>query len=412
MQPRDLNEAMFRTYGPLAQKLACDHLALLRNLPLVLAAVLLREIIVLDTSFPPERSAMEAQLTFLSSLSANELHKLTQGFAGLTLSPELTARDWVRSPGKFEEDLSAYLWASHQIDSFHTLATQFVDAVRKATPVSAPAAPRWAVVVLSAELRKDGYPLFRKLQPHGVLFSSVSGNDGTAAILRRLAKRAAETPVSYGHWYIDGGNPLPVESNGISAFSWSESSPVREALLRKITSVLEGNAAGPEMLRSMMAEWTTAEWTQGESARATRDPLVEQFIVGIYGQGSGTQVFSTSFVQWSAREILRRAEPVSLVARFGPRQRQRGMNEMFAHPATEMDNAGSLVDADFAAYYTWINLNRLAGSENAAFIAWSESQQQAVAIGPGLPRGTVAPNPVTMEQLLAMAAPVGTSAVD
>ncbi len=404
MQPRDLNEAMFRSYGPIAQKLACDHLALLRDLPLVLAAVLLREVIVLDASFPRERATIEAQFKFLSSLSASELHQLTQGFADLTLSPELVAEDWVRSPQKFEEDLSTYLWASHQIDVFHSLATQFVDTARNAAAPEAPATSRWAVVVLGPELRKEGYPLFRKLQPHGVLFSNVSSNDGATTILDHLAKRSLETPVPYGHWYIDGGNPLPVQSSAISTFSWSGSSSVREALLRKIKSVIDSGSGGPEMLRSMMAEWAP-----GNSIQDTRDPLhdplVDQFVVNVYGQGSGTQVFSTSFVQWSAREILRRAEPISLVARFGPRQRQRSMNEMFVHAATQMDAAGSVVDADLGAYYTWINLNRLAGAENAVFLAWSESHQRAIAIGPGLPRGTQAPAPLTMQQLLNMVAP-------
>jgi hypothetical protein len=102
--------------------------------------------------------------------------------------------------------------------------------------------------------------------------------------------------------------------------------------------------------------------------------------------------------------VLRRAEPVSLVARFGPRQRQRGMNEMFASPADAagVDSAGSLVDADFGAYYTWINLNRLEGAETASFIAWSETYRQAIAIGPGFARGTEAPNSIALERLLGL----------
>jgi hypothetical protein len=402
MQPRDLNEGLFRTYGPLGQKLACDHLALLREMPLVLAAVLLREVIVMDASFPRERAATQAQFTYLASLPADKLHQLTRGFADLSLLPELNAEDWVRYPQKFEEDLSAYLWASHQIDSFHTLATQFVDTVRKATPPEAPATSRWAVVIIPQELRKDGYALFRKLQPQGVLFSNVKGADGTAAILQRLTERAKNTPVAYGHWYVDGGNPSPVESNAVSAFSWSESSIVREALLKRIQSVISSGTSGPEMLRSIMAEWTPRENTKD-----TRDAVVDQFVVNVYGGGSGTQIFSTTFVQWAARELMRRAEPVSLVARFGPRQRQRSMNEMFAHAAAEMDYAGSLVDADFGAYYTWINMNRLVGSENASFIAWSEGHQQAVAIGPELPRGTQAPEPITIQNLLELTVPHG-----
>jgi hypothetical protein len=405
MQARELNPEMFRTYPPLGRKLACDNLALLRDLPVVLAAVLLLEVIQLDASFPRERAAIEAQFTYLASLPAAQLHQLTRGFANLSLSRELLDEDWVRDPQKFEEDLSAYLWASHQIDAFHTLATQFVDTVHQATPAAAPATSRWAFVVLGPELRKDGYPLFRKLTPHGVFFPRVSAGEGANAVLRRLAQRAAQTPVPYGHWYIDGGDPLPVESGAVSAFSWAQSSSVREALLKKVESVIESGSSGPEMLRSIMAEWEPRQGTPD-----TRDQLVDQLVLSIYDQGSGTQIFSTTFVQWSAREILRRAEPVSLVARFGPRQRRRSMNEMFAHAAKETDDAGSLVDADFGAYYTWINLNRLSGSESAAFIAWSEGHQQALAIGPGLPRGTQAPDPITIEQLLDIASPGKSSA--
>lgn len=395
MQPRELDENVFRTYGPLAQKLACDHLVLLRELPLVLAAVLLRQVIVLDSSFPRERAVTEAQFTYLASLSAGQLHQLTQGFAALSLSPELIAEDWVRFPQKFEEDLSAYLWASHQIDSFHSLATQFLDTVQKAVPPAAPATSRWTAVVIGPELRKEGYPLFRKLRSNGVFFSNVSDASGSATILSELARRAAATPVPYGHWYVDGGNPLPVDSKGVSSFSWLQSTPVREALLKRIQSVIDSGSSGPEMLRSIMAEWAPRE-----DRDALHDSLVDQFVVNMYGGGSGTQIFSTTFVQWSARELLRRAEPVSLVTRYGPRQRQRSMNEMFAEAAAEMDPAGSLVDADFGAYYTWINMNRLAGSETASFIAWSEAHRQAVAIGPSFPRGTESPNAITIRRLL------------
>jgi hypothetical protein len=404
MQSRELNREMFQSYPPLAKQFACDHLTLLRELPLVLAAVLLRQVITFDTSFPRERAAIEAQFAFLSSLAPADLHQLTRGFADLSLSQELMAEDWVKSPQKFEEDLSAYLWASHQIDAFHTLGTQFVDAVRKAGPADAPPTPRWAAVIIGPELRKDDYPLFRKLMPHGVLFPNVSAGDGAAAILHRLAKRAAETPVPYGHWYVDGGAPLPVEPGAVSAFSWAESAPVREGLLKKLASVVDSGSSGPEMLRSIMAEWTPPNATQ-DTRDALRDALIDKLVLRVYDEGSGTQIFSTTFVQWSAREVLRRAEPVSLVTRYGPRQRQRSMNEMFAHSAAEMDDAGSLVDADFGAYYTWINLNRLAGAESAVFLAWSESHRQAIAIGPGLPHGTRAADPITMEKLLEIAAP-------
>jgi hypothetical protein len=48
--------------------------------------------------------------------------------------------------------------------------------------------------------------------------------------------------------------------------------------------------------------------------------------VTLLSEGSGVQFFSTTFVQWAAREVLRRAQPVTLFARFAPRVTERSMN--------------------------------------------------------------------------------------
>ena len=397
MQPRELSPANFETYPPEARKMALANLALLRDLPVTLAASLLREVIDLDDRFPAERRAVQAQFAYLSSQSAEDRHRATKGFADISLPPELIAEDWARNPQKFSEDLSAHLWASHQIDAFHTAGAGFTQAVIKATPETARPIPRLAVVILGPELRNDGYPLFRKLRSQGTFFPHVESGDGTAAVLKQLAERATAAPDPYGHWYIDGGAPIPHESAAVSGFSWAGSLPVRSAVLRKMGTVIGSVGTGPEMLRSIMAGWAAKEQEAG-----TGDPLVDKLVLRVYGEGSGTQIFSTSFAQWSAREVLRRAEPASLVVRFGPRQRQRGMNEMLAGsvPSEDVDIAGSLVDADCAAHYTWINLHRLEGSETATFLAWSETHRQAVATGPGFSRGSEAPDPIRLENLL------------
>lgn len=395
MDPRKFTAENFNSYPPLARKVAGEHLELLRKLPVALAAALLRQMIDYDARFPRERAAIDGQLAFLGALSDAELSRVTEGFAKLALPPSLTAEDWVRFPQKFEEVLSAHLWASGQIDAYHAVGTRFAEEMRKATPSAEPAVPRWAMVVLGPELRKDGYPLFRKLRPHGVFFSHVDDNDGMTAVLTELDARSSASAIPYGHWYLDGGIPEPFGSSTFSECSWAASSSMRDEVLRQVNKVVSSGKAGPEMLRSIMATWRS-----DPALAASHDPLVDRFVQSVYAEGSGTQIFSTTFVQWASRELLRRAEPVSVVARFGPRQRQQGMNEMFAGAAKELDFAGSLVDGDFGAYYTWINLNRLAGADKASFVAWSQHHRQAVAIGPGLPRGTEAPDAISMDRLL------------
>jgi hypothetical protein len=397
MNPHTLIRDNFKAYPPEAQRVACDHLDLLRDLPTVLAAALLREVIDYDTRFPRERATIDARLVFLDRLSPEKRHQLTKGFADLSTSPELVAEDWVRFPQKFEEDLSAHFWASKQQDAFRAAAMEFAEEVGKATPPSRPPVARWSVVAIGPELRKDGYPLFRNLRPHGVFYPQVDGAGGMEAILAQLSARASATRLPYGHWYVDGGSPEPNIPPSVSQFSWQGSTSLRAEVLKKVETVIGSGSGGPEMLRSIMANWAL----EPRNAQ-TGDPLADQFVMSVYGVGSGTQIFSTTFVQWSARELLRRAEPVSLVARFGPRQKQRAMNEMFllATSETAPDFAGSLVDADFAAFYTWINLSRLTNPEPARFIAWSEAHRQAIAIGPDCPRGTEAPNHTALVELL------------
>ena len=49
------------------------------------------------------------------------------------------------------------------------------------------------------------------------------------------------------------------------------------------------------------------------------DAMLTRFQLSLLTEGSGTQVFATTFVQWAAREALRRAQPITLLARFTPR---------------------------------------------------------------------------------------------
>jgi hypothetical protein len=48
------------------------------------------------------------------------------------------------------------------------------------------------------------------------------------------------------------------------------------------------------------------------------DAVLSRFQVSVLTEGSGTQVFSTTFVQWAAREAFRRAQPLTLLLRFAP----------------------------------------------------------------------------------------------
>ena len=135
------------------------------------------------------------------------------------------------------------------------------------------------------------------------------------------------------------------------------------------------------------------------------DPVLDRFQVKVLTEGSGTQIFSTTFAQWAARECLRRAQPLTLLVRYAPRQRQKPMNEMLSNDSesAEVDPVGSLIDADMGVYYQWISQQRLPGSERSVFLAWFEGHSQAVLVSPSLPRGSQSSSALSLGELVALA---------
>lgn len=398
MLPSDLKPESFHSYPPEARKLVEAHLDLLRELPLILLPLLLREVIVYDWRFPMERRELEQQLVYLGSLTGAQRDELFSGFSRLNLSKDLAASDWVNTPSVFIEQLTSRLWATHQMDGFRSTAEAYAAAWQKATPQEQPQMRRLGIVVVGQGVSASDFPVFRKLRPKGIYFSNVSAPDGVHGLLSTVAKRADAHPIPYGHWYIDGGEARPV-GEAITTVSYAGLQPVRTALLNRTQRVIDSGSGGPEALRTMLAQIKPQDVglpTDGEAA------VLNHFQLSLFTEGSGTQIFSTSFAQWAAREALRRAQPVTLMVRFAPRQRLQPMNELLSgkHVPTEFDPEGSLVDADMAAYYTWLNQQRLTGADQASFLAWFEDHAQAVAIGPSLPHGTVSSEPVTLQQIL------------
>jgi len=385
MLPRDLQPEHFRAYPSEARKLATESIPALRRLPLSFLPNLLREIIEYDFKFPAERAALIKELASLGTLSDAQVDDLFGGFSRITLSPQLENSDWVNSPAQFVEQLSGDLWTTHQLDAFRIAATKYADHMNAAVAAEPPPIPRLGISIIGQGAASFDGPLFRKLRPYGTYFSRVKPENGLSLLLDAVTARAKGRPVPYGHWYIDGGEPAGNDS-ALTCISYGALKPTRAALLARIRSEIERPGMGPEALRSTMAQLRPADL----GVHATGNDVLERFQLKLLTEGSGTQLFSTSFAQWAAREVLRRAQPLTLLVRFAPRQRQKPMNELLAaiQNQPETDVAGSLVDADVGAYYNWLNQQRLPGAEKSCFLVWFEDHNSALAISPSMPRGT------------------------
>jgi hypothetical protein len=397
MLPDRLSEASFAAYPPRARALAVAQLALLQRLPLAFVPLLLRELIVYDWKFPAERADLDRQFRYLGGLAPETLRETLSAFERLKLTRDLEQTDWVDSPAAFSERLSAHLWATHQIDAFRAAAVEYVEKASASSPDPELPTHRLGIAVVGQGVDANKYRLFRKLERQGTRFTRVDRKGGVAAALDALAARAKAHPAPYGHWYIDGGAPLAAPA-GVTQVSYAALSAPRAALQVRMQKSYSASVFDPEAFRSMLARIEPEEI--GMDLKG--DAVLGRYQLSLLTEGSGTQVFSTTFVQWAAREALRRAQPLTLLARFAPRQRDKQMNELLEERERppELDPQGSLVDADMAAYYHWLNQRRLSGAAKSAFLAWFEDHEEAVVVAPSFDSGRRDDRPVELAELI------------
>lgn len=400
MLPINLKVEHFAGYPPEARALVVAHLAVLQQFPIGFAPSLLREVIEYDFKFPAERTAIDQELVHLSSLSPAQIQEWFQGFAQISLSAKLQDFDWINQPAQFLEQESAYLWSTHQMDAFRKAATDYGNRLQAAVPAPSLPVRRVGIAIIGQGVDSYDAPLFRNLRKHGTYFDRIKPENGLELLLAATAARAKAYPTPYAHWYVDGGQAVDHDQL-LTCISYKELEPARTALLKNIDAEISRPGMGPEELRTHMARLLPSDVGMDRAG----DAVLDRFQVRLFTEGSGTQIFSTTFAQWTAREALRRAQPLTLLVRFAPRQRQRPMNELMtsSESKVQLDPVGSLVDADMGSYYHWINQQRLPGADQSAFLVWFEGHNQALAIGPSLPRGTASNSAIDLGQLLALA---------
>jgi hypothetical protein len=402
--PGELRAESFGRYPPQARSFAVANLPVLQRMPLILIALVLRQAIQYDWCFPREREQLSRQFDLLGRMDAASFDTLMGPFSAIQLSPELRGIDWVNQPQQFSEQLTAYLWSQHQIDRYHEAAQEYQQYLHKT--VEEPAAiPRWTLVAIGKGTQQTELPLFRRLLPHGALFTNVDPSDGLEVLLTEIRSRAQQYPLEYGHWYIEGGEPHAGSKGvqGLTVMSYASLVPAAKrefALLNQFTNRGGGGGkVGVEAVSSYVAGLSPDDLgLKGTSA----DDVLRHFEVNVLTQGAGCQIYSTTFVQWASRECLHRAQPLTLFARFATRQRSAPMEQLLARDPLQQpqDPEGSLIDADMGAYYTWINQSRLAGADQSRFLVWFEGQGVVCAVSPTLPQGTTSTASANMRQVL------------
>ena len=386
--PRDL--------PPQAAKLASQYSRMLQELPPVLAAFLLSQVRGYHWQFPAERRELEEQLRFLSVSRSEETQRILTGFRELPVPEKLMKNAWI-APEAFLQEFTAYLWQAHAMDQFRKCGEAYGTILTSVREQCASSSDRLVIVLIGQGARKQTTPVFEKLRRHGTYFANVPEADLVSEAVSVLEQRALRADGRYNCWFLDGATTAEIEGKPYARLSYDELRPVRESLAKSVKKMMSREGMGPEKIRSYMMALKPADLS---GFLAGQDEVMRNFAVRVLCDGSGTQNLSTSFVQWSTREALRRAQPATLLARFAPRSRTVDFLDDSAQREA-LDAEGALIDADMGAYYAWLNLKRLPGSGRKSFLALAENGQGAVAIGPGMPAGTTATSQTDLRQIVA-----------
>jgi hypothetical protein len=345
------------------------------------------------------------QLDLLGHLDADSFNALVSPFASIALPSEISKFDYLNHPQRFSEKLTAYLWEQHLSDDYHRVAEGYQQYLEKALIPAQPVAPRWTIVAIGRGSQPTDYPLFRHLTPRGMLFTKLDPGGALEALFSEVISRAHQHPLDYGHWYIDGGEPNSPAARDAHLTTMSYSRLVPAAMREfELLQDFSGHGAtngpvGPEAVGSYIVGLGPEDLALKGNLS---DAALRHFEVSLLTQGAGCQIFSTTFVQWAARECLHRAQPLTLFARFQTRQSNAPMEQLLARNPLQQsqDSKGSLIDADMGAYYTWINQSRLPGAQESRFLVWFEDQNLACVISPSLPAGKTFTGAINMRQVL------------
>jgi hypothetical protein len=392
--PAWLSAESFASYPAQGKELAVARLADLRQIPVALLPIFLVDLKVYDWKFPVEQAEIQKRIEFAgtnpSSLAA---------FRNIAVSPALDNPAKVANPQQFLAEMTAYLWSSLQMDAYRSAANQFVAQFAAASEPVRPVAPRLVMICVGQGADAPAYPLFNKLRSLGQMRTNIQVEGAADSFLHALHQRAESHPEPYAHWYVDGGNPwFRPDPENVARISFPALAPLNAQILARMRSCIE-TGTGPEVLHRELAELSERP---PSGSQVSTDPRIQHFALSLLTDGSGTQIFSTSFVQWTTREVLRRAQPLTLLTRYAPRQRQKSFNAMVesAASSTDLDANGSLIDADMGAYYAFLEMNNLFNPDGSAFLVWFENHTQALVAGPKVPAGTTKDSPTTIAQLL------------
>jgi hypothetical protein len=149
----------------------------------------------------------------------------------------------------------------------------------------------------------------------------------------------------------------------LTGLSYDRLRPYRDELTRTLNRKIQSGVESPEAFAAFAR---SLRIVPPEGTLFYPSETVAAFVRDVLITGNGTLMMNNTFVEWSAIQALRRAQPRVLVTRFGVRDKLKPFSSMvmFSQPRAAdrvpvaKDPAGSFIDVEQLSYYIWLNAEK------------------------------------------------------
>lgn len=405
-----------------AKALAQQHAELLGRLPATVQAFVFVELEKWPTLFGPEQRYHRALLEHLSRLPRADRQRAVDGIA--RVETEAGCDKIARSdPGRFQDEAQALLRKRRLVTAWRQEVDglfQQVDPAIEAQLYPAHAPRRLVIQIYGTGIAIQPDKLWSRFKGIGVRVPlNLERTSGSEAFLRTLfggRDRAGADPGFFAAvrdsagldpldaWLIESHEALhglwdegTAAQRSVTGLSYDRLRTYRSELTRALFSKIQSGVESPQ---AFAAYARSLRLVPQPGVLGNASPLLQAFVRDTLLTGNGTLIVNNTFVEWTAAQALRRAQPRILVTRFGVRDKFKPFSSLllFSQPRpsdqmpTLQDPVGSFIDVEQLSYYVWLNAEKSAAyRKKTLYLFLAEGVEQMLAVrsdAPAAPKGT------------------------
>jgi hypothetical protein len=403
-----------------AATLVQKHREVLARLPATVHAFILVELQKWSLLFAPEQRYQRALLEHFAGLSTVDLDRSAAGIARIEAEAGAN-RVSDRDPARFQDEAQGLLRKRGLVVAWRQEVDGFfknIDPALEAQLFPADAPRRLVVQLYGSGITVQREKLWSRFKGIGVRVPlNLEGVDGDAPFLETLfgARERGAAPqlltnaiesAPLDAWLIEAHEALHALCDAkaagasgapVTGLSYDRLRTYRDDLTRALNSKIQSGVESPQAFAAFARGLQIAP--PSGALLYSADVLVA-FVREVLLAGNGTLITNNTFVEWSAVQALRRAQPRILVTRFGVRDKLRPFSSMilFSQPRASdhnpivQDPVGSFIDVEQLSYYVWLNAEKNpAYRKKTLYLFLAEGVNEMLAIRSDVPAATASP---------------------